>query len=254
MSRPRTAFRPAKIERDHQQREHRHQPEHALLGQRPDVGAVRRDRHIRLELAGPDAERIGRDEPQPRLLRVEARGVVALQARPLAEEVRRAGDRDEDRQRDERDEQGDEDPHRLLLPPLRSATTTSIAKTPTAAFSHAARENEKRTPAPQTSSSRNLNGLRARSRRGSRISSSTNSASTTMNGPKMFGSWKPPCTRRRRSAGSRTASPPTNRASDEAAAQIGTPVIRSPSSTIRARRRPSPRSRPARQRRSPGRA
>ena len=56
-----------------------------------------------------------------------------------------------------------------------------------------------------------------------------------MNGPKMFGSWKPPATRLAPVSRVANGTPPTNRARHPAA-QIGTPVIRSPSSTIRARR------------------
>ena len=67
------------------------EPRVSLLPQRSRVGAVGRDVGDRLELARPRPERVLGGGSQARPLAAEAVGVVGLRARPLGEEVGRAG-------------------------------------------------------------------------------------------------------------------------------------------------------------------
>ena len=70
-----------------------------------------------------------------------------------------------------------------LPPPRRSASTASITTSPTAAFSHAARENENRIPTVTDETSASFTGVRSCSRRGRTISSSRISAAGTRKAP-----------------------------------------------------------------------
>ena len=99
----------------------------------------------------------GRPDPA---LGAEALGVVALRARALARKSDEPVDHQGASRRVRRAESDSKEPQRSSAAPAQRHDDERHDHAEAARLSHAPRENEKSTPAPQASSSRNLNGLR----------------------------------------------------------------------------------------------